>query len=522
LDGPFLAARKSVWPGIDAGLEWVRNTPVASLQGEWGVPYTSARFQLGIHATTGDDKAVFPKQWSTMALVIPLDGRTLAERARATQGKARAAVTVPPVTLPGLVQALHTAGLSGAVVTQEGTRVRIVVENQRFSINDADALATALAVSAGLPQDRIAAVEVIVTRRGWPLVWAQASPQCLADALRADSICSDLRIHSAATHPLNAAQQTAVKAAAQARPWTLRPEVVLTPVINSRIGTEVNTWDADVALGVNLLLPLMKGVTLDVNHLESLRSYTREFQDGGQFANERLQSGLTRAMVHGVWHADALRTHARLSLGRGYTDYKGAALETLTVMGSEGRLRLNLSAGQFKRGPRYIFGLPLIDDPEQQRNYQLASARWAWGAREQMTTELTAGTFWAEDRGYALTHRFWHGDAHVAVSFRRSQMPDRDKPVAFAGITLALPLTTRRDLGGARMSLRGAPGWSYGVESKVLETDNIITSDYGEVPRFGEHLAFLLNRDRYHDAYWRTQLWRLREAAVDLGGSGKP
>jgi hypothetical protein len=348
------------------------------------------------------------------------------------------------------------------------------------------------------------------------MVKAQASTRCLFEALMSGERCMDLQWRSLAAGRLEEADRNAAARMAARTAWSWRPEITLTPVINSRIGTEVNTWDSDLALGVNLVMPLMRGLVLDVNHFESLRSYTREFKDGGQFAGERIASGLGRAMVHGLWHFDTLHTHARMSVGRAFTDFKGVGVETLTTIGDEGRHRLNFSAGQFKRPPRLLFGLPWIDDPDQERSYQLLNYRWAWGAREQLSTEATVGTFWGQDRGYAITQRFWHGDSHVAVSFRRSRMPDMDKPVAFAGITLAIPLTTRRDLGGARASFRGAAGWSYGVESKVLEKDNIITAGYGEVPRFGEHLAAFLNRDRYHDAYWRQQWWRVQEAAADL------
>jgi hypothetical protein len=511
LDGPFASVRTKMGNNLDVGVQWVDGATIASTQASWNLPYTSWQFQLGVHAATRGAMAM-PRNWTTVSLSLPLDERAW-QTANMDRLPSDLGVRLRPLNQQHIEAALELAGLHTVYVQRTGALVRVVADNQRFAMNDADALAAALVVLARLSEEKFDRVELIITRRGWPIVKAEASPQCLARALSSGERCQDLVYSNLAGRTLDEADREVLGGLHRMTAWTWRPELTITPIINSRIGTEVNTWDSDLAVGINLVMPLMQGVTLDLNRFESLHSLTREFKDDGQFAGQRLKSGTGRAMLHGVWQWPA-RNFGRLSLGKAYTEYKGVGFESLTILGQEGRHRLNLSFGQFKRGPRYILGLPLIDDPDRTRSYQLANYRWSWGAREHLTTEVTAGTFWNQDKGYAISQRFWHGDAHIAVSFRRSRMPEAERPVAFAGLSLAVPLTPRLDVGGSRASIRGPAAWSYTVESKVMEGDNIITPGYGEIPRFGEHLSQFLNRDRFHEAYWRHQWWRVREAAA--------
>jgi hypothetical protein len=67
------------------------------------------------------------------------------------------------------------------------------------------------------------------------------------------------------------------------------------------------------------------------------------------------------------------------------------------------------------------------------------------------------------------------------------------------------------------LGVRGVSQWTYSLETKVLEKDNIITGGYGEVPKVGDGLAMTLNRDRNSTRYYDTNLGRIKNAYVSLG-----
>ena len=88
--------------------------------------------------------------------------------------------------------------------------------------------------------------------------------------------------------------------------------------------------------------------------------------------------------------------------------------------------------------------------------------------------------------------------------------------VSFAGVQISFPFTPRENKGTQYLSIRGTNQWTYTVESKVMEKDNIITYGYGEVPKMGENLQQIFNRDRSSTRYYESMMGRMRGAYVSL------
>jgi len=91
--------------------------------------------------------------------------------------------------------------------------------------------------------------------------------------------------------------------------------------------------------------------------------------------------------------------------------------------------------------------------------------------------------------------------------------------VSFAGLQLAIPFTPRENRSLEHLGFRGISQWTYSLETKVLEKNNIITGGYGEVPRIGDSLLMTFNRDRNSTRYYDTNLARIRNAYLNLGSN---
>jgi hypothetical protein len=513
LEGPMVAFTVHPWKPLTLSVQQVHGLRTAHAVVTQPIPGTLMSAYIGGTRVLSDTarSPTHTSQWAQLGLSMPLGGR-MGERSHFRQDD-HAHRTVRALAVADLLPALRAQKLGQAAVRRlaDGSMV-VAIENTHFPLDVLDALGVALGVLAGLPEKEVPQVTVEISSRGLPVVQAQASVRCLREWLEHNAYCGDLEF-AAMTH------RAPLQARAASRPWWSiagRPDVVLTPLVSSTIGTEVGAFDADFGVNANLIVPLWKGASFDYAYNFQLEQPTKAFRKGGLFADSRLLEGKVRHMMHQVLEVPQLNTYLRASVGTGFAVFEGRHFESLTTS-TNGRHRLALSRGSFY-GPYELdplFKLPLLDIPRE-RTYRLARYRYAWDDRARVTTEVTTGKFFNGDEGTAVLTRFHHGDASYAAYIRRSKMPDRDRPVAFAGFQFSIPLTFRRSVGPSAFSLRGTTDFQYSIESKVGERDNLITRSYGEVPLFGEHLARLLNRDRNGQAYFDSTRWRIRDAFLTL------
>ena len=131
-------------------------------------------------------------------------------------------------------------------------------------------------------------------------------------------------------------------------------------------------------------------------------------------------------------------------------------------------------------------------------------------------TELTTGKYWGGDKGWSIGQRFWHGDTALNIYLRRTRMADSAPLVSFAGLQFSIPITPRINKGMQNFALRGTNQWTYTLESRVFDRENLLTGGYGEVPRIGDNLIQTFNRDRNSTRYLESSLIRAKSAFNDL------
>jgi len=453
-----------------------------------------------------NETTVTPRQWAGVSVSIPLD----AVRKLPTQvAELPTRRSVKPIKPSELSAALKRAGFYGSKIGESKDGVLFLeLENTGYQWNVLDATGVALGVVAAAYGDTKKVFDLSITTRRIGLLRATGSAACVKKWLESESgTCADLKITT-----LLQDQDEPFKPVRWEKGdfWTFRPEIALSPALISGIATEVGSLDFDLALSANLIVPLWQGATFEVNQLVPTGLHTQDFRPGGAFYQSRLQSGITRRMIHQIMSFPSLSTQARISLGTAYTAFRGIQLETQTTS-INGRHRGGVLVGNFETDR-----LPF----NNKRSYSLFNYRYAWNDEQTLTTELNQGEFFGGDEGFMVSQKFWHGDSNISIYFRRSRMSGAANPVSFAGLQINIPITPRSNPGirpiGQFVGVQGVSQWSYNFETKILEKENTLTAGYGTIPTLGESLATTLNRDRSSTQYLRDNSWRVKNAFIQL------
>lgn len=497
LDGKFFSLKTQVAEAIALQIEQSNGGSWASVSYGAPVPFTRNSKIALRYTKRVDDTPLTTASWLGLSLSIPIDinGVSDGQRAKSALERKKYIVAAKPEQLQ---QRLSQAGFYSPQVLRDGVSTHISVENQSYAWNAIDAFAEALAAAVAADyNDGEREIVIQVTQRGIPLASLRGSVACAKEWLERAFECEDtagrLRFES--------------KVSDVPTKWmdwrNLRPELVVSPLISSLIGSEAGAFDYDLAWNANLTLSLYRGGVIELNRQFPAKANTDDFDKGGPFYSARFRTATTRKLFHHYHHIPQLQTHIKASLGTINTVWDGWQLETYSASQS-GAHRLSISTGRFEN--------EALKGPSAVRTPQLLSYRYMPSAWPVVDSELTLGEFWGGDSGYLFTQRFWFGDTTLSAYLRRSKMPNQADYVSFFGFRVTVPLTPRVLRTGPFVGIRGTSQFNYAAETKVFEKDNKITPGYGVIPNVGEPLAVTLNRDRMGTAYLNANRYRLHSA----------
>ena len=510
LNGTFvgLTYRPVKWLDLNVQKVGSNSWAVASLKSD--IPYTQASGYITLNQRL-TDAPVTEKQWVGVGVSMPLDGTAILKKDRPQNTSSQVQSNKPianlrPEDLYGL---LKMNGYYKPLISENPKQLKLEIENTAFAWNTIDAVGVALGVLAATHGNvNGQTFELNVTTRGISQAIVTGDAPCLKRWLETSEVCSSLSIRSglqstginAGLSEINISQLLGLGN------WSFRPELVISPTLVSSIGTEYGSFDMDGGVNINMVLPLWTGATLETNQIKPLGIGTRGFEQGGVFYASRLKPATSRTLLHQLVNVPSINTQARLSLGTAYTTWDGHQLETST-QSDNGRHRLGLTAGSFKNDN-------LTDN--NQKNYELVTYRYSHDDRISTVTELTTGKYWGGDKGWSIGQRFWHGDTSLNIYLRRTRMTEFAPLVSFAGLQFSIPITPRVNKGMQHLALRGTNQWTYTLESRVFDRENLLTGGYGEVPRMGDTLVQTFNRDRNSTRYLESSLVRAKSAFNDL------
>ncbi len=466
---------------------------------------------------------VMDKNWVGWGVSMPLDRvektsvSTPLQKA-APQTGTKELANLKPSDLP---EALKARGFYNPKIgTKSNGQLVLVLENTAYpwSILDAAGVALGVISSAYAKEINAQEFELVLTTRGIRQLKLTGEAKCVGLWLSKGEVCSKLAVQSLSQRSTDTAFVSSrlmnalgglddAVSWSSGSAWSFRPEIIISPTLVTTIGTEYGSFDGDMGANINAVIPLWSGAMIENNRVKPLGVGTKQFEQGGLFYASRLKPATNRTLFHQLINLPALNTQARLSAGKAYTVWDGRQIETSTQT-DNGRHKLGFTEGSFKNDALAY---------NNERNYRLVNYRFANNDQQTSVTEVTQGKFWAGDKGFSINQRFWHGDTTLNIYLRRTRMTDSQPLVSFAGIQFAIPFTPRENKSLEHLGVRGVSQWTYSLETKVLEKDNIITGGYGEVPKVGDSLVMTFNRDRNSNRYYDTNLGRMKNAYVNLG-----
>ncbi len=522
LDGSLASAtwRPADWASVSVQKVGQHTTAHALLQTPISSDGTSAWLTFNQRIS---DAPVMDKSWIGWGVSMPLDRvekqsvSTLLEKAIPQTGVKELA-NLKPTDLP---EALKARGFYNPKIgTKANGQLVLELENTAYVWNILDAAGVALGVisSTYAKESKDQEFELVLTTRGIRQLKITGEAKCVGLWLSKGKVCSKLAVQSLSqrssdTAWLPSSINTVLGGLDESANWTsgsgwsFRPEIIISPTLVTTIGTEYGSFDGDMGANINAVIPLWSGATIENNRVKPLGVGTKQFERGGLLYASRLKPVTNRTLFHQLINLPAINTQARFSSGTAYTVWDGRQLETSTQT-DNGRHKLGFTEGKFKNDALTY---------NNERNYRLVNYRFANNDQQTSVTEVTQGKFWAGDKGFSINQRFWHGDTTLNIYLRRTRMTDVQPLVSFAGIQFAIPFTPRENKSLEYLGVRGVSQWTYSLETKVLEKDNIITGGYGEVPKVGDSLVMTFNRDRNSNRYYDTNLGRMKNAYVNLG-----
>lgn len=385
------------------------------------------------------------------------------------------------------------AGADGAGAGEAGDVWEVEAEPRAWRRSRLEAVGAALGAwleSAGRDA-RDGEVILTLTFQRLPVLHVAAHVACLRDWVEDAAACPQAdAVRFAAPYglPKGLAQRTAQAAdievmRADNTLWV--PQLEVGPALRTFVGTEVGLVDAALALELGVEVQLLPGVAWQA--LASVPAMsTNNFAPGEAYASSKPPDAGLDVAVLTAWAPLPWGLAAQGQVGSLNRDHLGAQADVSWLI-ADGRVRLGGSLGGYQHRPSGAYRTPA-----------LGSARVSvWPGTWHM--DATGGLFLNGDVGWSVTSRHWFGQVALAASYRDTAYSGTSAALRrrFLGFSISLPLDGARAHAVGPATLRGRDRWTWGLETKVGETDNVITAGYGIVPRVRHGLwTDVLDHDR--------------------------
>jgi len=451
-------------------------------------------FNLSLIMPFGNKEVRDQRYQPAEALIMP---------AVAATDPAAAALAAPRAgALDAIAAQLIDLGLERVRVGAVGTAVVIEYENHRYAHNDADALGLVLGVGAELAGPGATRIHAVAVENALPLyetaVDVAEYRQFLRTGLGA-AVSDSLRWSAAPTYAAGAVQW------AQARPGpAARVRVTLRPELRTTIGTEFGALDHALAANLQVVVSLWAGGQVLATGMAPLGN-SPNMDENGLFGVFKPRSGLkTLALQQTVKLGDQWLN--RVSVGRFQYEANGAEIDSvLQAPWADGEWRAR--AAWYDRIP----GALVWADRASSVSYRHALAPATF-------VEMGAHQFTDGTRGPSVEWTRWYGDVGVQLFYRKGGS------VRFAGFELTFPLTPRQGMKPGAGFFGGTGHHPQAIRTRLTDAaspGNYITP--GGVSPLRLELGLdetHRNAGRVSQAYWLSQINRMREAFYTYAASG--
>jgi hypothetical protein len=561
LRGPFAAAAWQPMPWVRGQLEYTDGSAWAGVRlfapKQWLPEGWSAYIGANQRLKTTN---LTRTNWLTAGVSIPLykvpslpgggpkaalpalapSQRPLPEYEARTPAAAPPAATSPmsaaaPVTLAKrvldedlrlLASALEAKGLDDiSVGRMPDQSIAIRANNASYHWNSVDALGVALGAVARTLADTKAVYRLVLTERQVPLVGVTGEADCLRRWINdAASACTAGQLSTPAGGELDRLHAGVTWLVRHQKPSWQTLHISLSPILQTKVGTEVGALDYSLGANIGLQLPLWAGASFDVSRDVPVSSSTA-YRAGGVFEPQRIHPRTNRLALNQSlrvplerWiapgdDAKAMRwgltaVTAQASAGRVGNAFDGLDGQLRWEPG-EGRHRVSADAGWFRN--RNFDPVVSVLGPRNARPL-LASYRYNVSATRTFL-EASGGKYLYGDRGFQFGLRQWFSDLAVSAYYRRTRFqgaPARQ----FVGIEFSIPIGSRRDVAiGSHLLVGGSPRFAHSVETLVRGgVGNTLRPGFG-LTSPAASIDETFNSDRTGLVYFEDNIRRIRDAA---------
>ncbi len=282
----------------------------------------------------------------------------------------------------------------------------------------------------------------------------------------------------------------------------IRPNITISPILATYVGTEWGVLDYTLAARADLVLPLWKGAAFNINRDWGVYD-TKDYRSGERFGADAVQSGIKdRLFTQTVSVGKNLA--AMFSYGQIYGNFNGGSLETSWVPG-DGIHAFQLFASEFE------------NKRDSKEKHRARIIRWEWyRPKWNSTFKVDIGTFFNNDDGFRLAYWQNIGDARVYIQLKQSEETEQ------AALGFVIPLNARSNIKRvANVQFKGSSFWGYGLSTVIGEKVNRLTTGENIFPTAVNNLKnTYLNDHRLSPSYVYANQERLRDVWLRYGGSG--
>ena len=292
---------------------------------------------------------------------------------------------------------------------------------------------------------------------------------------------------------------SAVDSAVASADFAWAPQLTWGAALRNTVGTEYGLVDYSLAAELGVEMGLVRGLFWQAAYRLPV-SHSDDFGAGGVFADRRFARSQWHSSLLSYWKPLPFGVSAQVAVGQRSPGQRGAQVDAVW-MSPDGRWRLGAT------GARYT-----LESSTRLLRPVLASVRdsllpGSWHA------EMTGGQFLNNDRGLRLASVHWFGDTRLSIHYHKSgySRPDRLPDRSFMGFSVSFPLGPKSASAVGPVWVRGQDRWAWGLQTKVGESDNIITQGYAELPYLRHGLwTDVSDHDRNGQADLQAQWPRLR------------
>ncbi|AOJ04744.1 hypothetical protein WS70_23545 [Burkholderia mayonis] len=370
-------------------------------------------------------------------------------------------------------------------------------ENHRYNQNEADALGIVFGVAARVAPCDVIRVVAVIKKAGMAVGQVSVDRQSFAAFIvggHDDRDAGDTLLMS--TRPTFSDADVSW-ASIEPGPRSLA-RIEIAPKTSYLIGTEYGKFDYSLAANIEGFVPLWKGAELYASYVAPIRN-SANVGSGRVFDEFALETGLSDVTLNQILWANA-QTLNVAGIGKIGFHYFGIEDEmTFFVPSRPDIVRLRLA---------YLKRFHGASSSAVRRNVENAVLLYRWVQPSwHLWVEAGVARYVGGDRGPLLNIVRWFDDVAVGLSVSHSEGG------TFAGVSISFPLTPRQGMSPGVIEVTGAETVPLSVRTRVGSAANTVSSGAAEDLSFGYSTQqFLLNQGRFSEAYFQSQLFRMRDA----------